>query len=364
VRILGFGTYDRTRHPRSGVLLDGLRLLGHDVRELNRPIGFSTAERVDMVRHPWRGYRFALRLGRRWSELAVGRLRLRFRPDAVLVGYLGQLDVVLARLLFPRTRIVLDLLIFAADTAVDRGISSGPKDRLLGLLDDIAIRCASVIVVDTDEHLALIDARHRHKALVVPVGASAEWFGDDDRSAADEGPLSVVFFGLFTPLQGAPVIGDALRQLADPGSVRVTMIGSGQDRDETRRRAGDLVDIDWHEWVESADLPAVVREHDVCLGIFGTTPKALRVVPNKVYQGAAAGCVIVTSDTAPQRHMLGDAAVFVLPGDPAALAAALSRLAADSAERRRLRAAAHERAEQRFHPRSVAMPLDQALRSR
>ena len=48
----------------------------------------------------------------------------------------------------------------------------------------------------------------------------------------------------------------------------------------------------------AADLPALVAGHDVCLGIFGTGDKALRVVPNKVFQGAAAGCAIVTSTRA------------------------------------------------------------------
>jgi glycosyltransferase involved in cell wall biosynthesis len=42
-----------------------------------------------------------------------------------------------------------------------------------------------------------------------------------------------------------------------------------------------------------------------------------------VFQGAAAGCAIVTSDIPPQRRALGDAALLVPPGDPAALAAAL-----------------------------------------
>ena len=55
--------------------------------------------------------------------------------------------------------------------------------------------------------------------------------------------------------------------------------------------------------------PALVAGHDVCLGIFGTGVKAQLVVPNKVYQGAAAGCAVVTSDTAPQRRALGENAV-------------------------------------------------------
>ena len=53
----------------------------------------------------------------------------------------------------------------------------------------------------------------------------------------------------------------------------------------------------WIDWVDADELPGVVAEHDVCLGIFGTTDKAPRVVPNKVYQGVASGCAVVTSDT-------------------------------------------------------------------
>ena len=104
-------------------------------------------------------------------------------------------------------------------------------------------------------------------------------------------------------------------------------------------------------------LPALVARHDVCLGIFGTGPKALRVVPNKVFQGAAAGCALVTSDTAPQRRLLGDAAVLVPPGDPAALAAALRDLAIDRDRLQAARGAAAGLARRSFTPAAVTAPL-------
>ena len=103
-------------------------------------------------------------------------------------------------------------------------------------------------------------------------------------------------------------------------TVHVTLLGH---RPRPRRgaphpgRVGR--DVTWHDWVPIAGLARLVSEHDVCLGIFGASEKALGVVPTKVYQGAAAGCVVVTSDTAPQRRTLGAAAVLVRPGDDAAL---------------------------------------------
>src|SRR5262249_38715726 len=134
-----------------------------------------------------------------------------------------------------------------------------------------------------------------------------------------------------------------------------------QDDAETRAAAAANQAVRWLDWVPSAELPALVAGHHVCLGIFGTGDKALRVVPNKVFQGAAAGCAIVTSDTPPQRRTLGDAAVLAPPGNPAALAAALLGLAGDRSELARMRRLARQLAGRRFTPGQVVVPLMERL---
>jgi glycosyltransferase involved in cell wall biosynthesis len=197
---------------------------------------------------------------------------------------------------------------------------------------------------------------------VVAVGAPHEWYVPEVAGHETAGPLRAVFFGLFTPLQGAPVIGAALRDLAGE-EVEVTMVGRGQDLAETRRLAAPNPRVRWLDWVPADELPALVAGHDVCLGIFGSAPKATRVVPNKVFQGAAAGCALVTSDTPPQRRVLGDAAVLVPPGDSGALAAALRALAADRSRLAVARASAHKLALDAFTPSRVVAPLHDRLNS-
>jgi SAM-dependent methyltransferase len=281
-----------------------------------------------------------------------------------VVGYLGHFDVHLARLCFRGVPIVLDHLIGASDTARDRRIKGGLRQRLLRLIDAAALRSADVIVVDTDEHLAALPTAHRNRGVVVMVGAPTAWLAagtPDDAPRAADAPLKVIFFGLYTPLQGTPVIGEALRRLAG-APVEVTMAGHGQDEAQAKRLAAANHAVNWLDWVPADDLPALVAGHDVCLGIFGTGAKALRVVPNKVFQGAAAGCAIVTSDTAPQRRALGDAAAFVPAGDGAALAETLLKLASDPAEVSRLRAAAADLARREFAPAQVVRPLLARLR--
>jgi glycosyltransferase involved in cell wall biosynthesis len=368
LRIAFFGTYDERRHPRVRVLREGLAAHGHEVVVVNVPLGIDTAARIALVARPWRAPRFVASLVATWLRL-LWRSRHLHRPDAVVVGYLGHLDVHLARLRWPRARLVLDHMVSLSDTATDRGLTRvAPVVDALGLIDRAATAQADIVVVDTPEQGATIPPRHRRKVVVVPVGAPLAWFaarehrqpsGRNAPANRHTRPLRVVFFGLFTPLQGAQTIGGAIHRLADR-DIRWTMIGRGQDRAATEAATGDAA-VTWLDWVESEDLPSVVAEHDVCLGIFGTGPKAMRVVPNKAYQGAAAGCVVVTSDTPSQRAVLGNAAHYTPPGDPDALAATIAALAEDAvlvAESQRA-AAAH--ASLSFTPVVVVAGLAEAL---
>lgn len=356
--IVSFGTYDAVKHPRVGIIVDGLRERGLDVTELNHPLGFSTAERVRMLKQPWRLPAFAWRLLTCWIALrrdARALLRSGAVPDAVLVGYMGHFDVLLARRLFRRSTIVLDHLIFAGDTAQDRG-AHGLRVRLLRALDARALKAADLVLVDTIEHLEMLP--DRSQGVHVPVGARAEWFDARPAGArAQDDRLSLIFFGLFTPLQGAPTIARALRRAQEAGATfSATIVGTGQDHDEARAAAGDLPGVTWLDWVEAHELPALVAQHDVCLGVFGTSGKARRVVPNKVYEGAAAGCAIITGDTPPQRAAFGDAALYAAPGDPDALAAVITELA-ESPERVTAARAAAASAAESFRARDIVAPL-------
>ena len=360
MRVLLFGTYDTSLHPRIATIAEGLRAHGIEVPECNAPLGLDTAARVRILARPWLVPALLARLARRGTTLARAARRLPV-PDVVLVGYLGHFDVHLARFLFRRTPLVLDHLVGASGTARDRRLGGMTRQAMLRMIDAAALRAADVIVVDTEEHLSRLPGWHRARAVVVPVGAPTAWhLAGRPADGGAGGPLRVVFYGLYTPLQGTPVIGAALGRIAGE-SIQVTMIGHGQDQATTMAAAGRASGVRWLDWVPAGELPGLVAGHDVCLGIFGTGDKALRVVPNKVFQGAAAGCAIVTSDTAPQRRAIAGAGMLVPPGDPDALAAALLELAGDRGELARLRRRARELAGEHFSPDRIVIPLVQAL---
>lgn len=341
------------------MLREGLDANGFVVAVLNAPLGLDTDSRVRILEHPIRLFPLlAFRLLRAWTQLILGWARQRSSPDVIVVGHMGHFDVLLARVLYPQTPIVLDYLISAADTALDRRQRPGIKTRLLQTLDQLATSAADLVLIDTPESLTTVPSHARSKCFVVAVGAPQEWFHKPEVARRR---LEVAFFGVYTPLQGAPIVGRALSILQDRGvDFHASMIGHGQDLAATRVLAPDR-SVTWHHWIPGEILPEVVAAHDVCLGIFGTTAKARRVVPNKVYQGAAAGCVVVTSGTEPQRACLAPHALFVPPGDAEALADVLQGLAEDE-QLLRLRVQTWEHAVSAFSPDSVTKELAACLR--
>ena len=194
VRWLAFGTYDVQAHPRVAVLLEGLAAHGEPVDEVVEPLGLSTADRVDLLRPALAAARpGCVRLGVRWARLVRAGLAapVRRRPayDAVLVGYLGHFDVLLARALLARSPglrhprrappvLVLDHLVSAAGTAPDRGLAAAAGSST----GCCAPRrgCPARGRRRPGRHrgaAARADRRRgRAQAVVVPVGATQDWF--------------------------------------------------------------------------------------------------------------------------------------------------------------------------------------------
>jgi glycosyltransferase involved in cell wall biosynthesis len=325
VRVVYFGTYER-RYPRNAQVISCLRQAGVEVDERHEPV--------------WEGRE------QKWGaglsvvpRLALAEVRLLWAPrtdgDAVLVGYPGHLDLPAARRAARGRPLVFNPLVSLVDTLVgDRGRfrpGSLPA-RLLTRIDRHALRAADLVVADTQanaDFLAELAGLSPDRVAVCLVGAEERLFSS---GWAPEEPFTAVFVGKLIPLHGLETILEAAR-LAPELSVRV--IGSGQLDSMLRSRPPN---VEWIPWVDYERLPAELRRAGCALGIFGTSDKAGRVIPNKAFQALACGVPLVTADTPAARELLsdGESALLVPPGDPAALAEALRSLATDPALARRL----------------------------
>jgi glycosyltransferase involved in cell wall biosynthesis/precorrin-6B methylase 2 len=366
LRVCLFGTYDRLAHPRIAILEAALREGGAEVVEAHVP-GWpgGTAEKLAAARGPL-SPRHLLRLAATWTRLA--RRYRRVGPhDVVLVGYFGHLDVLLARLLARRKRVVLDMFLSAYDTVVlDRRLvdAASLPGRLAKLLDRLAVRACDLALLDTPEQVELASdvlGLPRGKLAAVPVGAEPERFPPSPPS--QDGPLRVVFYGTFIPLHGTATIAAAIRHLQGE-ELAFTIVGHGQERAPFDQELAGLEGVTVHDWVPYDHLGDLVAGHDVVLGSFGDTGKAQRVVPGKVYQAACAGRAVVTADTPAVRAAFGpDEVALVPPADPDALAVALRELAKDRPRVAELGRRARARFERDYTPAAIGRRLGPLLES-
>jgi glycosyltransferase involved in cell wall biosynthesis len=312
-----FGTYERA-YPRNAQVISCLRTAGVAVQEQHVAVW-------DDLRHGWSaGAGRALRLAAAEARLFT------FRPDdadAVVVGYPGHLDLPAARRAARGRPVVFNPLVSLTDTLVgDRGRfrSGSLAARALEHIDRYAFRSPDLVVADTATHASFLgDLRGMGGVAVCFVGAEDRLF-----TPGWERPdrFSALFVGKLIPLQGVDTILAAARAIPD---IPFRLIGSGQLESLLAERPPNVEHV---AWVDYERLPTEIRAAGCALGIFGTTPKTQRVIPNKAFQALACGAPLITADTPAARELLvqEESALLVPAGDPAALAHAVRRLAEDA----------------------------------
>lgn len=374
MKVCLFGSYTVAEgYPVNRVLRRGLVLEGEALVECRAEVWGRFVHKLLTRATPWGLLSTSVRVAWGLVVLSVRYLRIGDH-DWILVGYPGYLDVILARWLNRRTRpIVLVSFISLYDTAVcDRGaIDKGNwKARLLKALDARAFRAADIVLVDTkaqgDYYAELFDIE-RSVFVRSLVGEDDDVFKPQLPSPCRHGEaLRVLFFGTYVPLHGIDTIIEAADLLGDE-EIDFKLIGSGQEFGRLRERAaatrGRITFIS--EWVGSDELVEHIAAADICLGIFGTTQKAARVIPYKVYDALAIGRPVITRDSAAIRELLvdGESALLCPPGDAQALARAIRRLRDQPDLARRLADNGHQIYLDRGSPRAIGAHLLEHLRT-
>ncbi len=348
IRAVLFGTYTAT-HPANRLLAAAFEASGIELAICHEPLWERTRDKhADFF-----GARSLIRLGLAYLGAAL-RLRRRFRalprPDVVVTGFNGQLDVLLARLVAGRrARLVFAPLVTLTETLVDdRGVyqRGGFKSRAARALDRRTLRSPDLVLTDTEAHRAWIAARlaPRARMATLYLGAESMFRPTAPRARRPGEPFRVLFYGQYVPLHGTHVIVEAAQHFGPADGVEITMIGTGPEREAAERLAAArrVTNLRFEDWVAYEQLPARLAAADVALGIFGTTSKAKMVIPTKVYQAAACGRPVVTADTPALREVFtpGTDVVAVRAGDARALAATLRRLRDAPEETARIGAAA------------------------
>jgi glycosyltransferase involved in cell wall biosynthesis len=378
MRVCYFGTFERD-YPRNSILLQGLQAAGVEVVECHEPLWEKTRDKTGGYTAMPSLLRLSLSLGASYLRLIAKHRHL--PPHQVcLVGYIGQPDLLLARLLHfgQRCAIIFVPMISLYDTIVhDRTLFSSRSllARLLFWLDLLSFRLTDLLVADTQEEKEFFCTRFgldEKKVVILPVGAEDTIFRPavslphareaPEPARQKKEPFEVLFYGKFIPLHGISYILDAAKLLEEE-NLHFTLIGIGQLRPEMEEKARrlNLKNVDFSNWVLLEELPHTIAQANVSLGIFDPGEKAGRVIPNKVYQALAMGKPVITGDSPAARSLLEGAALLCQRGSGEALAAAIRRMKNDPCLQEELSQKGYERFCQRFSSERIGVELKEII---
>jgi glycosyltransferase involved in cell wall biosynthesis len=209
----------------------------------------------------------------------------------------------------------------------------------------------------------------RAKTVTVTWGANVEAFHPQKRRQAvrdalgvPAGATAVVFSGSFRPWHGVGVLEEAARRLQGRADLYFILAGgtqAGPGRGYRGRRLGA---------VPYERMPEVVAAGDVGVAPYDTRRLAqLRLgfywSPLKIFEYMASALPTVTIPRFPLTEIVRaeEEGLHVAEGDPAALAAALARLADDPALRARLGQSARTRVVERYSWARHCQDLERVL---
>jgi glycosyltransferase involved in cell wall biosynthesis len=228
-------------------------------------------------------------------------------------------------------------------------------------LFDRARRAACVVACNTDVAAELDGSGAR--VTLVRHGVDLDRFAAR-RSAS--GTVTMLAVGRLVEKKGFHVLIDAVSRLA--GDWRLRIVGDGPEHSALTARASDRGIADRVTFCGAMTHDVLPREYNQADVV--VVPSVCDAsgdrdgLPNVVLEAMASSAAIVATDAGAITSAVrdGETGIVVRAGDPAALASALSRMAAAPALRRRLGAAARAAVEREFDARSCAGTFVSVLR--
>lgn len=198
------------------------------------------------------------------------------------------------------------------------------------LKDKLPFKAADILIADTEEHRQYFHNTfgiQLNKIKVLPIGANTKDFSPSP--VVNKDVFKVGFYGGFIPLQGVKNILETAELLQGQLDIHFHLIGTGFQYQEMQDLAArkKLSNITFEGWIEYNDLSSHLNNYDVCLGIFGETPKAQLVIPNKIYHYAAMGKAIITMNTkAITEVFTNDKNILLTQNNPSSIQEAILKL--------------------------------------
>ncbi|HLE73702.1 MAG TPA: glycosyltransferase family 4 protein [Anaerolineales bacterium] len=232
--------------------------------------------------------------------------------------------------------------------AVEVGVLRNPAlIRASEWLESFLYRHADQLVVNSPGFVDHVQARGGRQIAVVPNGADAAMFDPQANGAefrkqyglpADA--FVVVYAGAHGLSNDLGVVLQAAELLKTEEKFLIVLVGDGKDKPALQAQAADLKldNVRFVPPLPKTQMSEALAAADACLAILKPIQLYATVYPNKVFDYMAAGRPVLLAIDGVMRKVVedGGAGVFVPPGDPQALAQAMTQLADDPAKARSL----------------------------
>jgi glycosyltransferase involved in cell wall biosynthesis len=335
LRVCYFGTY-RTEYSRNQIMIEGLRRAGVEVFECSVQLWQGIEDRVDAASGGWLKPAFWMRFAKAYIKL-LKKYRQVGPYDVLIIGYPGQIDVFLGRLLsWMRGKpLVWDIFMSIYLISFERGLHqrSPFTIRLLRVLEWAACRLPDRLILDTQQYVKWFEEIHGinpRRFRLVPTGADDRIFQPGQKIENASETFRVLYYGTFIPNHGVEQIVEAAHLLSENKDIHFEMVGDGPDKENAQAMAEAcrLTNLTFLDWMDREALAHKIAQADVCLGAFGNTPQSLMTVQNKIYEGLAMGKAVVSGDSDAVRDALqhGEEVYLCERNNPASLAQAVLRL--------------------------------------
>lgn len=370
LRVCYFGTY-RSEYSRNRIMIEGLRRNGVSVLECNVPLWHGIEDRVRVASGGWgRPAFFARVLQAYWRLFRQHRAVDDY--DVMVLGYPGQVDVPLARVLasLRRKPLALDLFMSIYLIAEERGLTARHPltGRLIRRIENWACRRPNLLIKDTPEYVKWCErvfGLEPSRFRLVPTGADDAVYVPAPRTRPADDHFRVLYYGTFIPNHGVPYIVEAARLLLGEPDVQFEFIGDGPLKPvvEAQIEEHGLHNVAMEGWMDRGELVTRIAEADLCLGAFGHTPQSLMTIHNKVYESLAMAKCVVTGDSPALRTALvhGEQVWLCDRSDPESLAQAIRTLKVDPGLRHAMASNGFALFTERFSPDALGLKFRQHL---
>lgn len=352
LRVCYFGTY-RANYVRNQVILEGLRRQGIIVEECHSILWRSVADRVEQAGGGWKNPRFWLRVIRAYWEL--WRKHVKAPPyDIMLVGYPGQFDVYLGRLLswWRRKPMALDILMSLHLIAEERGLTqkSPITGKIIFWLEKGGLKLPDLLIADTPEYRDYYCHKYNlppDRFQLVPLGVDDGIYYPRPDQHPPNDYFRVIYYGTFIPLHGVETMIRAAAELRDHSNIRFDFYGDGQERPlaENLARELGLENVQFCGWIDKEKLPDEIAQSHLCLGVFGATKQSRCTIQNKIWEGMIMQRPVITGDSETTRQELTHKKHLYLVerANPKALAAGILDIQKNPELQQQMVAAAYQR---------------------